>query len=111
MDAEQLQHDLYLSEENLCLASEHIERLNQQVAMQEEALNILARLGNGDKYGNSDGNCIAIDALSNSPSKWLAAHDKQVRDVALEEAADWFEVAPEVNALRIAARLRSLKGD
>jgi len=28
-----------------------------------EALEKLARLGNGDRYGNSDGNCIAIAAL------------------------------------------------
>ena len=28
-----------------------------------EALNKLARLGNGDSYGNSDGNCIAIKTL------------------------------------------------
>jgi hypothetical protein len=30
-----------------------------------EALKKLAKLGNGDRYGNSDGNLIAIDALKN----------------------------------------------
>jgi len=30
----------------------------------EEALEKLARLGNGDRYGNSFGNKIAIDALN-----------------------------------------------
>ncbi len=29
-----------------------------------EALEKLGRLGNGDHYGNSDGNCIAIDCLN-----------------------------------------------
>lgn len=28
-----------------------------------KALDKLARLGNGDRFGNSEGNCIAIDAL------------------------------------------------
>lgn len=34
-----------------------------RVAVAVEALEKLARLGNGDRHGNSIGNCIAIDAL------------------------------------------------
>jgi hypothetical protein len=36
---------------------------DQALKMAIEALNKLARLGNGDSYGNSDGNCIAIKTL------------------------------------------------
>ena len=36
----------------------------QDVAELVEALEKLARLGNGEHYGNSDGNMIARDALS-----------------------------------------------
>jgi len=35
----------------------------EALKMAIEALKKLARLGNGDSYGNSDGNCIAISAL------------------------------------------------
>ena len=35
----------------------------EALKMAIEALNKLARLGNGDSYGNSDGNCIAIKTL------------------------------------------------
>lgn len=35
----------------------------EALKMAIEALEKLARLGNGDSYGNSDGNCIAISAL------------------------------------------------
>lgn len=34
-----------------------------RAAVAVEALEKLARLGNGDRHGNSIGNCIAIDAL------------------------------------------------
>jgi hypothetical protein len=40
-----------------------IERLQSVNAGLLEALKKLACLGNGDKYGNSDGNCIAIEAI------------------------------------------------
>jgi cell fate (sporulation/competence/biofilm development) regulator YmcA (YheA/YmcA/DUF963 family) len=36
---------------------------DEALKMAIEALNKLARLGNGDSYGNSDGNCIAIKTL------------------------------------------------
>ena len=38
-------------------------RLERERDVAVEALEKLAPLGNGDKYGNSDGNRIAIDAL------------------------------------------------
>ena len=40
-----------------------IERQAERIAKLEAALEKLARLGNGDKYGNSDGNMIARAAL------------------------------------------------
>lgn len=41
-----------------------IEELRRQQAVLVEALEKLARLGNGEHYGNSEGNCIAIAALA-----------------------------------------------
>jgi hypothetical protein len=38
-------------------------KLERQLTELREALERLARLGNGDKYGNSEGNVIAQDAL------------------------------------------------
>lgn len=40
-----------------------------------EALEKLARLGNGDNYGNSDGNCIAQAALAKVKGEALSAGD------------------------------------
>ncbi len=36
----------------------------KQIALLREALEKIACLGNGDKHGNSIGNCMAIDALA-----------------------------------------------
>ena len=36
---------------------------DEKIEVYKEALEKLARLGNGDEYGNSIGNDIAIDAL------------------------------------------------
>lgn len=66
---------------------DEVERLNAQVAMLRESMEQLARLGNGDKYGNSIGNHIAQSSLAISESDWLATHDQQVRDKTLEEVA------------------------
>lgn len=41
-----------------------IEELEAQLAKAVEALEKLARLGNGDRYGNSDGNMIARTTLA-----------------------------------------------
>ena len=41
-----------------------IAELEQQLAELREALEKLARLGNGDRYGNSEGNVIAQNALA-----------------------------------------------
>lgn len=41
-----------------------VEKLEQQLAELREALEKLARLGNGDRYGNSEGNVIAQNALA-----------------------------------------------
>ena len=45
-------------------AADYIEKLEQQLAELREALEKLARLGNGDRYGNSEGNVIAQNALA-----------------------------------------------
>lgn len=45
---------------------EELSQLRNKVAKMREALEKLARLGNGDSYGNSDGNCIAQAALAES---------------------------------------------
>lgn len=42
---------------------------NSKIEMYIEALDRLARLGNGDNYGNSIGNDIAIDALRKAQEK------------------------------------------
>jgi len=44
-------------------AGDRIAKLEAENAKLREALEVLAKLGNGDHYGNSDGNCIAIAAL------------------------------------------------
>ena len=45
-------------------AADRIEELEAKLAKAEETLEKLARLGNGDRYGNSDGNMIARDTLA-----------------------------------------------
>ena len=45
-------------------AFEKIDALTDQLAKEVEAFEKLARLGNGDRYGNSDGNMIARAALA-----------------------------------------------
>lgn len=42
---------------------EYVDKLEAQVKLYREALEKLARLGNGDRYGNSTGNTIAQKAL------------------------------------------------
>ena len=44
--------------------SAHIEELEAKLAKAVEALENLARLGNGDRYGNSDGNMVARNVLA-----------------------------------------------
>lgn len=51
-----------LKEERLCAL---VERKDGQIKDLLATLEKLARFGNGDFYGNSDGNMIAIDALKN----------------------------------------------
>jgi len=50
-----------------CEAAHFLEEANakykKRIEKLEAALETLARLGNGDKYGNSDGNVIAQKAL------------------------------------------------
>ena len=45
-------------------AADRIEELEAKLAKAEETLEKLARLGNGDRYGNSDGNMIARATLA-----------------------------------------------
>lgn len=54
------------------LIPEAIAMLRQQqteIEVYKEALEKLAKLGNGDNYGNSIGNDIAIDALRKAQEK------------------------------------------
>ena len=51
-------------EQNSIRIIAEIEKLQQENKRYREALEKLARLGNGNKYGNSDGNIIAQDALN-----------------------------------------------
>ena len=51
---------------------EQIDALKAQVNCLSEVLEQLAKLGNGDKYGNSIGNTIAINALAKTPEQCLA---------------------------------------
>jgi hypothetical protein len=48
----------------LYTALPNYEALQKENERFREALEKLARLGNGEHYGNSDGNCIAIEALA-----------------------------------------------
>jgi len=80
----------------------------------------MARLGNGDSYGNSIGNVMAQDALSaEAGQQWL--REKQAE--ALESAAKWFDATEycarehgEITAYaenelrRMAAELRQKEG-
>jgi hypothetical protein len=45
-------------------AADRIEALTAKLAKAVEALDRLARLGNGDRYGNSEGNVIAQTTLA-----------------------------------------------
>lgn len=58
-----------------------VEQLKAQVNCLREVLKQLAKLGNGDKYGNSIGNTIAINALAKTPEQCLA----EVKAKAIEE--------------------------
>lgn len=49
-----------------------VDALKAQVNTLREVLEQLAKLGNGDKYGNSIGNTIAINALVATPEQCLA---------------------------------------
>ena len=61
---------------------EQIDALKAQVNCLREVLEQLAKLGNGDKYGNSIGNTIAINALAKTPEQCLA----EVKAKAVERA-------------------------
>lgn len=62
-----------------------LDKANARIAQLEDALFKLATLGNGNRLGNSIGNCIAIDALDRSTNTWLSEHDKAVEVRVLEE--------------------------
>ena len=47
-----------------CEAADRIEELEAKLAKAVESLEKLARLGNGDLYGNSDGNMIARTTIA-----------------------------------------------
>ncbi len=52
----------FIEHHNVC--EQELTTLRNRELVLMEALNKLACLGNGDKHGNSDGNCIAIKTLS-----------------------------------------------
>ena len=62
-------------------------RLRARVAALEAALVVLSKLGNGDRVGNSEGNEIAVRALSGDRS----ALESMLQQVA---GAVWAEAAP-----------------
>lgn len=60
-----------------------IDTLKAQVIHLRGYLERLAKLGNGDRYGNSVGNDIAIEALKATPEQCLA----EVKAEAIKDAA------------------------
>ena len=71
---------------NACLTmQDQNKQLQVRMAQLEEALRRLSCLGNGDRPGNSIGNEIAQQALSESPADWLAKHDEKVANTARKE--------------------------
>ena len=62
---EQLQAQLNEAEEGLRLMDETEKQLQAENKKYRAVLEILARLGNGQEYGNSDGNILAQQALRN----------------------------------------------
>lgn len=57
-----------------------IKQIKRRLGLAEIALERLAKLGNGENYGNSVGNVIAIDAL------------KDIKDIKENESKDPFAV-------------------
>ena len=53
-------------------------KLQAHINELREALEKLAKLGNGEHYGNSEGNVIAQQALAKTPAQSLQAHDDEV---------------------------------
>jgi len=51
------------------IAANMLRQQQAEIEVYREALEKLARLGNGDSYGNSIGNGIAIDALRKAQEK------------------------------------------
>ena len=55
--------------DSMSQASTMLRQQQAEIEVYREALEKLARLGNGDSYGNSIGNGIAIDALRKAQEK------------------------------------------
>lgn len=72
---EQLEALLSAKEENLRLCRLHEDEIEGLCHRYEIALEELARLGNGEYYGNSDGNIIAQQALN--PKKESESESKE----------------------------------
>ena len=70
---------------------EQIDALKAQVNCLREVLEQLAKLGNGDKYGNSIGNTIAINALAKTPEQCLAEVKAKAIEDAVEATYDGFD--------------------
>lgn len=60
---------VYARDWDSVILADHIAEIKRQRDAAVEALRKLARLGNGDKPGNSIGNQIAIDALAEIEGK------------------------------------------
>jgi hypothetical protein len=86
-----------------------VEQLAESQAREKvlrDALDVLARLGNEPIFGNSRGNCIAINALATpSDSTALDAMVKQAKREALNHVIRVWEINPDTSMISIARRM------
>jgi len=59
----EMQDTLYIQNKTIVEIGEARFKLLYEKEIMIAALDKLARLGNGERFGNSEGNCIALDAL------------------------------------------------
>ena len=85
---------------------EQIDVLKAQVNCLRDALEQLARLGNGEQYGNSVGNTIAIKALEATPEYCLAEVKAKAIEDAVEATYDGFDGIQPFDLRFYANRLR-----
>lgn len=89
------------------LADKEKAELQAQIEYVRSVLERLAKLGNGDRYGNSEGNCISIEALAKTAPQCLQEHDNEV----IERCAKVADCDGEMIRYEyIANKIRALKG-